>query len=142
MEITVDRTNDAEGNLVFTITAKNPNIDTTGVAEITYMQEIEKAANNIQAIENIDGKLLETAQQLIDDMKSAAFNRVIDNLEDEVKNSLEPKFDRMCREIYNWIYDQQNGDLKRWLQEYDPERVRYYFDNDKTVESDYEEDDD
>ncbi len=41
----------------------------------------------------------------------------------------------MCQEIYNWIFDNQNEYLKGWIAEYDPQRSRYYFDNDKTHES-------
>jgi len=40
----------------------------------------------------------------------------------------------MCQEIYNWIFDQQNEPLKRWMLEFDPQRTTFYFDNDKKLE--------
>lgn len=136
MKITVDRTQDSSsGALIFTITVSEPHdapftqIDADAIIFLERCkQEIEKLGNVNSSLD----KLPSQAVNAIHELKSRTFNRVKDSLEFSIRNSLQPKFTPICQEIYNWIYDNQKDYLKKWMQELDPQRTKYYFDNDKT----------
>ena len=86
-------------------------------------------------------KVKDTPQFMLKDMSQQideeTFCKIIKKLKYAIKHSLETKCTLLCQEVYNWIYDAQSGDLRKKLEEYDPQRSRYYFDNDKTIESDW-----
>lgn len=64
-----------------------------------------------------------------------------DNLQDlfmcffkEFREDIDKEFTEKCRamkaEINNWVYDKQSVAIQSWLSEYEPQRTKYYFDND------------
>jgi hypothetical protein len=65
------------------------------------------------------GKILEIHQEILRDL-----NRILFAIE---------------QEIYNETCRVQSVTTQRWINEIAPQGVKYYFDNDKTIESDYEE---
>lgn len=137
MKITVDRTNSPEGNLVFTITVSEPHNALFGDIEKNICSLLDSCKNSIEKDYPEENKLKEDIISSIHGAKEKAFMRVINNLKFVIKNELEVKFVPICQEVYNWIYDAQDKPLKSWLHEFDPQRSKYYFDNDTTIESDY-----
>jgi len=130
MKITVDRTINPEGDLVFTMTVKEPHNAPFGPIEKNIMDVLDFCKTGVENISPEDNKLKNDVVGLIHHAKEKAFCRVIENLKFAIKNSLELKFNPICQEIYNWIYDAQEKPLKDWLHEFDPQRTTFYFDND------------
>ncbi len=141
MEITVDRTRNSEGNLIFTITVSKPH-------QLPFTEEDLKAVKLLDESQGAIATILNPETQLFQDI-SSGIHYAKDRLFQKLKNSLTFAIDHqvrdkiypICTEIYNWIYDQQQKPLKSWLEEFSQERIKYYFNNDKTVESDWEEED-
>jgi len=130
MKISIDRTMSPEGDLVFTITVKEPHI-------IPFPEEEKKALNEIDQLTKLVETSLESSKPLYKDIieanskiKEKVFVKALDNLKFSIQNEFRPKFQPICQEIYNWIYDKQTDILKKWMIEYDPQRTTYYFDND------------
>lgn len=130
MKITVDRTNDSEGNLVFTITVKEPHV-------IPFPEEEKKALDGIDQLTKLIETSLDSSKPLYNEImqsnrkiKENVFVKSLEKLKFSIQNEFRPKFQPICQEIYNWIYDKQQGVLKNWMIEYDPQRTTYYFDND------------
>lgn len=142
MKITVERKHEENGNLVFKITCSEPHNAPFGDLEKKVMTMLEDYKHDVELIVPRDHKLSEEISTALHGIKDKTFSRVIRSLRFAIDNELKIKFSPICQEVYNWIYDKQDGDLKKWLQEFDPERVKYYFDNDATSESDYVEEDD
>ncbi len=137
MKITVDRINNSQGELVFTITVKEPHNAPFGDVEKDLMIELDKCFKSTTETNAGNIKIKDFILSSIHNAKEKTFIHVIENLKFGIKNELQPMFNPMCQEIYNWIYDAQEGHLKQWLQEFDPQRTKYYFSNDKTSESDF-----
>ncbi len=137
MKITVDRTHTAEGDLVFTITAKDAHKAPFGIVEKDIMDLLDICKDSVQGLLTEENKLKEDVIGLVHAAKERAFNRVLENLQFTISNELRPKFTHLCQEIYNWIYDAQEKPLKDWMREFDPQRTKYYFDNDRHAQSDY-----
>ncbi len=135
MKITVDRTIDSEGNLVFTISVKEPHKVPFTELENNMMTALETCKKHVDSVQE-DNKVKNDILSSIHDAKEKTFSRILQSLRFAITNELRPKFQPICQEIYNWIYDNQEGPTKMWMQEVDPQRTKYYFDNDKTVESD------
>lgn len=149
MDIKVDRINTPEGNLVFTITVSEPEHACFGETEKKIMTHIDICRDELYRTAGLENKVMQDAVVHLHDIKEKAFLRVLNNLKFEIENEFRPRFQPICQEIYNWIYDKQTGDLKKWMQEFDPQRTTYYFDNDvkkqKRIdmpENDLEDDDD
>jgi hypothetical protein len=148
MKIQVDRTNTSEGNLVFTITVSNPHHSCFGEIEKNIMNLLDFCKEGVQNLSPEDNKVRNDVIGLIHNAKEKAFMRVLDNLKFAIENEFRPKFKPICQEIYNWIYDNQTDLLKKWMSEFDPQRTKYYFDNDIKAftiqllqESEHDEDD-
>lgn len=131
MKITVDRVIKPEGELVFTITVTEPHKAPFGHIEKNMMNVLNVCKEAVEEIPTEENKMKIDIISLIHAAKEKAFDRVMNNLKFAIRNSLQPKFDPICQEIYNWIYDAQDKPLKEWLQEFDPQRTTYYFDNDE-----------
>ena len=71
----------------------------------------------------------------LDKMDRHQFERFRAYLVSTIENEMHEKCLRIKQEMYNWIYDNQHPDLRRIFHEHDPQRTKYYFDNDITVES-------
>jgi hypothetical protein len=149
MKIQVDRTNTPEGNLIFTITVSEPHHSSFGEIEKNIMGVLDFCKEGVQNLSPEDNKVRNDVIGLIHNAKEKTFMRVLDNLKFAIENEFRPKFKPICQEIYNWIYDNQTDVLKKWMSEFDPQRTKYYFDNDITPnkfqqmqESEHDEDDD
>lgn len=135
MKITVDRTNNSEGDLVFTVTVKEPHVSPFTEQEHLAMESIEVFTKNMATLIDPNGIFYQDIINANHLVKGKTFLRVLQNLKFAIKNELEPKFHPMCQEIYNWIYDNQKGYLKSWMTDFDPQRTTYYFDNDARIEA-------
>lgn len=137
MKITVDR-HLKDDQLVFTITCSEPHDVPFGQIEkhmMTILETCKAAVEETPTNPEDENKLKMEIKQLIHSAKEKAFNRVQSSLHFAIQNELKPKVGPMAQEIYNWIYDHQKDLVKQWLAEFDPQRTKYYFDNDKTADS-------
>lgn len=134
MEITVDRTCE-EDVIVFTIKVKDLKKSPFNEASLQMMKTLDIAKSDVYKHEN---PYLEAVVMHIHAAKEAVCDKVIKNLKFEIKEQFEPKFKQVCQEIYNSVVDSQEEFVKSWMLESEPERFKYYFNNDKTIESDYE----
>ena len=139
MKITVDRHVSPEGNLVFTITATQPHEVPFSADDKKIMDCISVCRQEIQDSDMEYGLIKEDLLNSLHGAKDCMFQSVIKNIKQAIKWELQPKIKAICQEIYNWMYDNQTDMLKAWLQDFDPQRTKYYFDNDKTIESDYDD---
>jgi hypothetical protein len=130
MKITVDRVKKPEGDLVFTITVSEPHDSCFGEIENTMMRLLDRCKEDVYHTTSEENALKNDVMGLIHAAKEKAFLRVLDNLKFSIRHQLQPKFQPICQEIYNWIYDYQKGDLRTWMIDFDPQRTKYYFDND------------
>jgi len=140
MKIQVDRTNTPEGNLIFTITVCEPHHSCFGEIEKNIMNILDSSLEQIENIYRTTSDENKTKQDLIAIIhvaKEKTFMRVLNNLKFAIENEFRPKFKPICQEIYNWIYDNQTDVLKKWMSEFDPQRTKYYFDNDKQINQYY-----
>lgn len=138
MDITVDRTVTSEGNLLFSIEVKNPHLAQFGQMERNIMNILSVAKDAVEEIPTQEERLKQDIISLIYNAKQRAFERVWKNLTFAIRNDLQPKFDPICQEIYNWIYDAQEGPLKSWMSEFNPQRTQYYFDNDIRMKREFD----
>lgn len=148
LDIKVNRTHTPEGNLIFTITVSDPHHSCFGKSEKNIMDILDACKNDVNHIDLKENETKDDVIRLIHQAKEDTFVRVLNNLKFAIENELRPKFRSICQEIYNWIYDNQTDDLKKWMFEFDPQRTKYYFDNDITPtkfnqmqESEHEDDD-
>ncbi len=148
MKITVDR-DVKEDELVFTIRVAEPHHACFGEIENEMMKLLDICKDDVSRVTLEENKTKNDVMGLIHAAKEKTFVRVLDSLKFAIQNELAPMFKPICQEIYNWIHDQQSGDLKTWMIEFDPQRTKYYFDNDRTAqkilepqESEHDEDDD
>lgn len=138
MKIEVNRTDHPEG-LTFTINVTEPHDAPFSEIDSETINFLEKCKKSVEKLAPPEDKLVGEVVNSIHTIKQRTFDRVKTSLEFAIENNVKEKLRPICQEIYNWIYDNQKPHLKNWMQEFDPQRVKYYFDNDKTVESDYEE---
>lgn len=141
MIITVER-KEFDRGLQFSITCTLPEEVTFGVEEIAILAFLDEAKADIEALCKEDNRLRQDVFSHMHSTKERCFNDIKKQLDFEISNTLKPKFEHICTEIYNWIYDHQKRPVKTWMQEFDPQRTKYYFDNDKKVDDDYIEEDD
>lgn len=133
MNITVDRTHTPEGNLVFTITASEANKSPFGDQENLVMMLMDQLQKDAESLRMKDEKLIDDVKSYLHAIKEKTFARVKKDLSASIRNDLNPKFEHICQEIYNWIYDHQEQVTKTWMQDFDPQRTQYYFYNDRQI---------
>lgn len=138
MKITVDRNVNQDGSLVFTITAKEPNEIAFTENDKKIMDVLTNCKRDLAETEDDPRLIKEHLLEALHGIRDMMFQSVIKSLRTAIRGQLHAKIEPICQEIYNWMYDNQTDVLKSWLQEFDPQRVKYYFDNDRTVESDYD----
>jgi hypothetical protein len=138
MKIEVTRTDHSEG-LTFTINVTEPHDAPFSEIDSEPINFLELCKKEVERLAPPEHKLVGEVVNSIHAIKQRTFDRVKTSLEFSIENSLKLKLRPICQEIYNWIYDNQKPNLKAWMQEFDPQRTKYYFDNDKTAESDYED---
>ena len=130
MKIKVDRNLSEDQKLVFTITVTDPHHSCFGEIENKMMSILDVCKNDIDNSINGVNKTKDDIIGLIHAAKKKLFMRLLNDLKFSIENELRPKFRPICQEIYNWIQDQQTDMLKTWMIEFDPQRTKYYFDND------------
>jgi hypothetical protein len=138
MKIAVER-KEVDGILQFIITCYEPEQVEFGSEEIAILTYLDKAKAEIETLCLKDNDLRQDVFSSIHNTKERCFHEIKKQLDFEIRNSLKPKFEYICNDIYNWIYDYQKSPVKIWMQEFDPQRTKYYFDNDRTIEDDYDE---
>lgn len=130
MKIEVDRTMDSENNLIFTIKVSEPHKAPFSEIDYDTMNFLEKCKESVEQLGFPEKKSVYDAINAIHTVKVNLFNRVKNSLTFAITNSLRTKYQPICQEIYNWIYDLQELPVKKWMEEVDPQRTKYYFDND------------
>ena len=140
MKIKVNRRSREDGALVFELVVTEPHLAPFEDDDRALMDILQEAKRKVDQISNPENKTRIDVEQGIHWSKSKVFERVLSNLKFGIKNQLEPKFNPICQEIYNWINDNQKDILKHWLSEFDPQRSKYYFDNDLNIENDVDDD--
>ncbi len=137
MKIAVERTEEAD-SLTFTIKVTEPH-------HAPFTQEDERILSFLQGgIANISedpSAVAELIKQAIHHVQAITFNKIKENLCFAIHGQLVEKVKPMQQDIYNWLYDRQPPHLKQWMQEFDPQRTKYYFDNDKPATTAGYEDD-
>ncbi len=128
MKITVDKSMNVDGNLVFTITCKEPHVHTLSGESLRLMEGLDYYLKAFEG--DIDPNIYDMLKRSNHDIQDTVFQEVLTNLRFAIENELRPKFRPICQEVYNWIYDKQEGHVKEWLMKFDPQRTTYYFDND------------
>lgn len=132
MKITVDRTLSPEGHLVFTVTCKEPHLTCMTEQETEALEGLDLFTHQMSSLISPEmSQLIENANH---EVKGKIFNKVLENLRFAIQNEFRPKFLPICQEIYNWIYDLQSGNIKKWMMQFDSQRTTYYFDNDARLE--------
>jgi hypothetical protein len=139
MKIEVNRTEHPEG-ITFTVNVTEPHDAPFSEIDSETINFLEKCKKEVEKLAHPEDKLLGEVVNSIHSIKQRTFDRVKESLEFAIENNVKEKMVPICQEIYNWIYDNQKPYLKTWMEEFDPQRTKYYFDNDRTIESDYEED--
>ncbi len=147
MKVTVDRLNLDSGELQFIITMSEPHVAPFSDEERVALESIDRFTKNMASTLDPTGDLYQKVLNANHHVKEQVFLKILQNLRFTIENEFRPKFQPICQEIYNWIYDNQEGFLKTWMMEFDPQRTTYYFDNDikakKSIlnqESDQEDD--
>lgn len=133
MKISVERHEDNFGQLVFTITCRDAH-DVPFDSET--MRFLDQAERDIRSLGNPTHKLTGEVLDSLHAHKEKAFYRMKKNIQFAIDNDLKNKWTPVSQEIYNWIYDKQAGETKKWMETFDVERARYYFDNDLEVKND------
>lgn len=147
MKIAVERVIDEEERLVFTITVTEPHDASLEEDEFKIMQMAENNKLLLAQYDTPNRKTKARAYELLNFFQEEVFKEVLRRLRFSIDETLRPKFMPILQEIYNWIYDRQADRLKDWMEKYDPQRSRYYFDNDKEMnpsedqESEHDEED-
>lgn len=140
MDITVDRVVDSNRKLVFTISVENPEDIYHEENDLPMLKYLHACQREIEKISE-DNQIPVEISQSFHELKSKLFYKWQRKLRFAINEDLHKKFMPICTEIYNWFYDQQSGLIRSFMEECDPQRTRYYFDNDRTIESDYAEED-
>lgn len=130
MDIKVNRTITTQNHLVFTIVVTDPHNAPFRQVEKGIMKLLDDAAKTVDIISPEENITKVESKRYLSEAKKSCFGRLMTCLKFSIKNQLEPKFEPMCQEIYNWIYNAQEAELKEWLETYDAQRCKYYFDND------------
>lgn len=149
MKIEVNRINTNEGDLVFNIKISKPTYVNLKLEENQILSMVNDCQKRVEVIDS-DDNLKDSVVNILQIAKTKTFERVLNQIKSSINEDLESKMKPIKQEIYNWLYDHQNNPLKNWMLDLDPQRTKYYFDNDITSESNYipqeseheEEDDD
>jgi hypothetical protein len=146
MKIKVERENHGDEGLVFTIRVSDPHTVPFDEHEKQILHKLDICQKEIENM--LECKERDEILRNLFTVRDKIFKRVLNNMTFAIEANLKPKFQHMCQEIYNWLYDKQAGDPKKWMEEFDPQRSIYYFDNDRKAEDysiteeDEDEDDD
>ncbi len=148
MKIEVARV-DHPDSLVFTIIVTEPHIVPFTPQEHLTLTSMDAFIKNMENTLHPHSKLYRDILEANHGVKEKILMRVLKSLKESIKEDLQPKFDPICEEIFNWLYDRQDGQLRSWLSQFQPERTKYYFSNDAKMkyknalsDTNYDEDED
>lgn len=138
MQIRVERVIEGR-NLVFKIVCSEPkalkfeatkallkNLDNT----IKSMQLMDDSTMTLR-----DKRLQEATITSTKSIQCSCFEDLKNNMVLSIENEFEPRFKHIIQEIYNWISDHQSSEMIQWMSDFDPQRTKYYFDNDNTPDN-------
>lgn len=137
MQIKVDRTECSGSRLVFTITCTDPAIIEFSKDELGALISIEVATKLLSEALSKDSEIFRSLQDSHHEIKERIFDEMLDQMKETIRKRLDDNFRPICQEVYNWIYDHQDGYVKNWMMEFNPERTTYYFDNDPRMTSQF-----
>lgn len=148
MKIEVERVK-RENSTEFTIKVTDPHKAPFTVEEDYTLRAMEQFNIDMRTALNPASKLYHDFVCAAHEVKEKMVCRVLESLKSSIRNDLESQFKPICQEIFNWIYDNQDEHVKSWLSAFYPERVTYYFANDRKMreqdaksDTDYDEDKD
>lgn len=139
MDITVER-NHVEDELVFTIRVRGFN----KIEKSLMLREIEYYKSEMTSLPPMLG---ESINLFMASLRNKEIERLIRKTKFHIDNQLRNRINHISQEIYNLIYDYQEMDIKQIINEFEPNRTRYYFDNDRESckpepqESEHDDDD-
>jgi hypothetical protein len=132
----------AHDKLVFTITVTEPGINPFTMDEAFVLGGIDKFMQQMEQVTNRDATLYEYLVNANHSVREKLLSKVNKNIQYSIEYELRPRFDHICKEIYNWTVDLQSGEFQTWLMQYIPQRTKFYFDNDPQMQKDVQEPDD
>lgn len=135
MDIKVERV-EKDGQLIFTITCSDAHKVPFSENDLAIMNVMDNCKLKIENVYPEDTKIKQKALENFHHVKESVFIGLLKSLNFSIHNRFQNRIEHISQEIYNWIYDHQEGYVKEWMCQFDPQRTKYYFDNDKTVESD------
>lgn len=127
MDITVDR-HQRDDELVFTIRVKNC-LKIEKSSDLRFFDELTNYIENSDTC-NAD---LDLKHRMLTRMRNEQYGfgcQIKESSHFDIKYVLQPKFNHICQEIYNWGFDQQSKEIQELLNIVDPGRTKFYFDND------------
>jgi hypothetical protein len=136
MKVKLERSNTDDGNLVFTLTVSDPKYALLKQEENQIMGIVDQCQKNVDIIDSNE-PLRDSVVNILQKAKSKAFERVLNQIKSSIDEDLDAKIKPIRQEIYNWMYDHESNPMKKWMQDLDPQRTKYYFDNDITAESNH-----
>lgn len=139
MKITVDRTITEDRKLVFTITCSDPQHAPFTEKEKDALEFLDRAKESIDLIGNPESPINGQIAGALHHIKQKTFDRVRNQMVHAIQKDIETRIRHICQEVYNWTYDEQPAYLLKWMHQFDPQRTKYYFSNDKTIEDDEED---
>ncbi len=142
MKITIDRHHKENKELVFTITISEPHNAPFSEKDLESLQFLDKSIATMQTIGDPTSPINGQVCGAIHNIKHQTFNRVRSSMVFAIQQDIECKIHHICTEVYNWLFDNQPDYLSKWMMDFDPQRTKYYFHNDKTNDNADEEDDD
>jgi hypothetical protein len=145
MEIKVERVQE-DGKLIFTITCEELKNNVENISLLNHdfdmLFHLEACRDRIAETVPEQYHKRHEVDHAIFTAREQVFQHIYDHFIFALREKLEPKYEHICQEIYNWQYDNAEGKMKQLLQEFDPQRTRYYFDNDDNIENEKEIDPD
>ncbi len=135
MKIQVDRTEPSDNTLVFTITVSQPLCVPFTEEDIRALVAMDMFMLSMSQTLDTNGEVYKNLISANHSVKEKILEKVLASMRFHIECVLKKKFKPMCEEIYNWVYDHQEGHVKSWLSTFTPERTKYYFDNDRKDES-------
>jgi DNA-directed RNA polymerase subunit L len=100
------------------------------------LKAMNKLSNCLLEIENlsIEDYILDHPKSCLVNAQGEIYDKIKEKLCADIRFSVEKKINAICQEIYNWIYEVQNDNLKEYMEQFDSKRTRYYFDNEMDLE--------
>lgn len=132
MDIQLSRT-EVDGKLIFTFEISNPAKIEISDQEKALMDILEGGMQKIEDEIDDNNEIKSNCLKSLHFTKEGIFLRLLNNLKSDIRSGMVSKFNEMFNEIYNWSVDSQSGDVKMWMQEFDPLRQKFYFNNDLTT---------